>query len=698
MSLTPGSQLYTQDVQDFYNNIDTAAELLNSLVLNSYTAANNLYNHSSTMEDILVNNLAGFYNKIKSVTYSYTGSSVVFIESFESLAYVDKKFYIDQALNVDTTNKTLTLPVKSTKNQDVASIIVEPDSNGMPGNSLNGFKNADISAILDNDTSTIYEYEKFTNIFEADKLTLVLTFTLANVAVINSIYIKLYSESEIQYPIVDSIQVSLDAVNWTSLDAFISSNEGQNDHYIRFIAQRTRYVRINLSQQVAQYVSTGFGIKNRYSIGIRDINIITDEFKDSGDYVSIPFTTGKQISNVSLTADYKSNSDIQFLISANNGGTWLPITPDGTKLSLLDINTGVLISDNLRSIRTRINMKRVLSPLLNSTEETLQYNASQSYQLKYYPTDLTGAIGGYISCGDIVRYNVNANLPYNILNKLYLNSGLKIYSPGVSGGSSYTTHFNDPSIVLTPTSTSGTAIDNVRYFILNSIFGNSYNISCRYIPYYYGIDNDISVYIGDELVPQFTITDGIIYINYLFLQHPNTMHSYLYVDLYNIGAITNTNGTININGSISSGINLKYKPYTFTPEMSQVTRNIITLNMPILNSSSQNIIVTITEPLQNPTTLDQSQYSISDDRITITISDAAFSNTATYTVSYVPSVDITSLLPSADQISQSIQIPALIDAPYTSSLVFRYKYQDQQSLSDSKYYSPICKDYTLSVS
>jgi hypothetical protein len=649
------------------------------------------------MEDILVNNITGFYNKLKSVTYSYTGSSVVFIESFESLDYLDKKFHVDKALNVDTTNKTLTLPVKNTVNQEIISVIVEPDSNGMPGNSLNGYKNSDINSLFDGDTSTVYEYEKFTNIFEADKLSLVLTIKLASTVVTNSIYIKLYTDSEITYPVIDTIEVSLDSKTWKTLDSFINDDIGQNDHYIRYIAERTRYVRIKLSQQVAQYVSTGFGIKSRYSIGIRDISVITNEFGDFGDYISIPFQTGKPISNVSMTSDFKSNSDITFLVSANNGGTWLPITPDGTNLSLLELSTGVLISDNLRSISARISMKRGITPMLKSINESLAYSPSQQYQLKYYPSNINCYLGGFVSMGDILQYNLNTNFPYNILNKLYLNSGIKIYTPAASG-STYKAYFNDNSLVISSASTSGASIDYVKYSLANVIKNNAYLITARYIPYYDTIEDDLQVYIGDELVPRYIVKNNIIYLNYVIFKHPNAMHSYIYIDLFNIGAITNDNSIISVNGTISSGINIKYKPFVYTPEMSQVTRNIITLNVPILDPTEQNIIITSTEPNAFYNTLGNTEYKVSNDRLTIVINEGSYSNTATYSISYIPGIDITSLLPNSDQISQLIEIPALTDAPYSSKLTFNYTYQDQQSLIDSKYYSPICKNYNLTLS
>lgn len=159
------------------------------------------------------------------------------------------------------------------------------------------------------------------------------------------------------------------------------------------------------------------------------------------------------------------------------------------------------------------------------------------------------------------------------------------------------------------------------------------------------------------------------------------------------------NGCVKIDPTFSNNITVRYKPFAFTPEMSRVSRNIITLPKALLNNDKQNIIVSVAATSgDNPQTLDNSMYTLNDDNITLTIHDNAFSNTSTYYVSYVPGIDITHLLPSSSLQSQQISIPIITDAPQTMQVTFNYTYQDTKALNDNKYYSPICKSYTLMLS
>jgi hypothetical protein len=193
MKIVKGSELTSQHLSEYYQNIDDICGQLNTSVYNSYTAANILYNHSSVIEDILASNISSLYNKLNSIAFSYTGSYILFLESFESLEFIDKKFHVDRALNIDTLNRTLTLPIKKTAVNEIVSVIIEPDSNGMYGNSLNGFQNSDPNFIFDGDLSSIFEYEKFTGIFDSSSLDLTMTFKLNKLVITNSIYINIYN-------------------------------------------------------------------------------------------------------------------------------------------------------------------------------------------------------------------------------------------------------------------------------------------------------------------------------------------------------------------------------------------------------------------------------------------------------------------------------------------------------------------------
>lgn len=540
MDLIKGSYLVTEHIEQFYSDINASIERLPGTITYTYDIANNLYNTSSTLEDILTDYIYSFYNQLNSITYSYTGSSAVFSETFKSTEYIDKNFQVDKELNIDSNNETLTLPIKSTTKINIISAIVEPDSNGSYGDSLNGFINAGLKSIFDNDLATVFEYEKFSNIFEVTPIKLVLTTKLDSESVVNSIYIKLFSGNNIAHASVDSIELSRDSENWIEIEDFIdNSSLTSNDHYIRFLSKRARYIRISFSQNVAQILNTDFGVKHRYSIGIREIEVFRNEFDYTGEYVSVPFSTGKPVKRVKLTSDYLENDDMYFFISANNGGKWLDITPNlGESIDILELDTGVMMPNNLRSIRVRIQVIRKASQEISNISETFSVLQGQLYTLKYKPINLQAMLGGHISYGDIVKYNLSMPAPYNILNEVYKNSGYKIvYNKLTEEYTVYNNSHTDENKPLASPETLDKCYEAIDLDILAHI-GKNYSETIKFVPYTDTINNDLEVFVGNEIIDKensFSNDEYItIWILSRILPHPISTHSYLFLDLDNL--------------------------------------------------------------------------------------------------------------------------------------------------------------------
>lgn len=767
MNINSGTEITSSHLREFYNEIDTICETINDSSYLSYGKSNTLYNHSSVVEDILTANMTALYGKLNSITYSYTNSKVVFIEPFQSLEYIDKKFHVDKALNIDTSNRSLTLAIKDTKVNEIVSVIIEPDSNGTPGNAINSFSNGDIKAILDDDLSSVFEYEKYTSIYDSGSLTLVLTLKTIKMVIANSIYVKMYNQSSIKYPSIDKIEVSVDGAVWKEIRGFVQSFTEQNDFYIRFGAERVRFLRLKLSQNVAEYTETGFGIKNRYSIALRGVQIITNEFADTGSYVSIPLSTGSPISNVSLTSEYISENGLDFSISANNGGTWLKISPDGTPINLPNSKTGVMLVENLKSVRVRIGMARAIGSALQSTSEQLFNNLSANfiYSLKGLPIKILALIGGHISCGGENRYTPQIPFISNILDILYKNSGLTIITEDdlstsirfLGDGSSVTTEniitykipgeytvfespidgskiisviasggsealWQEPSgggtrtflsvspsggMIITPTEVYDSnslmvnkpdlsdALDAVREYVsINS--ETTYTFKARYVPYYSGIENDLSLFVGNQNIPSILDDNGARKVLWLAVPDYNNMHTVIYLDLINLELMYKVGADTFINGTIPSHIQLQFNKQFYNP-LDSGTGNIITLKHRLLTSNKSDIVITefINGKISGQLTSDQ--FSIVDDSWKkLKIELAAFSSNSTYVISYIPGFDISHLLPSIT--SNELEIKSISDAPFTSKVSFLYTYEDLNNAFDTKYYSPICKNYKIELS
>lgn len=561
MKMIKGSMLNSDHLSEFYSGINDSINNLSRNITYIYNSANDLYNHSSALEDVLTVHISSFYNKLNSIVYSYTSSTVVFVEMFKSTEYADKKFVVNKELNIDSNNQTLTLALKNTEKIEISSVIIEPDSNGSYGNALNNYSNSRVESIFDNDLSTVFEYEKFSSVFETSSLNLILTIKLVNTDVTNGLYIKLFSSSNASYATLDTIEISRDSSTWTQLSSFIDSGSiTKNDHYIRYTSIRTGYIRLKFKQTVSEIVNTDFGIKNRYSIGIRGIEVYKNEFDSYGDYVSIPFETGSQISKVSLNAEMISNNDVYFYISANNGGKWVSITPNtGSTIDLLNIDTGVSIPSNLRSIRVRVSVVRKASQDVNSLSQTFPVIYGNAYTLKYMPVKLNAMFGGHISYGDIVKYNIQMPPPFNILNDLYLNSGYKIITD--SSQQIFNVYNNSHQTDIDKIGTADTFSDALR-LVDNSILraiGRNYIQTIRYVPYSDTINEDLEILSGNEVIDRWSsITNGTVTTYWIIsriLPHPTSMHSYVFLDLdnlcqfYKVNDETDVVTNINIGGS-----------------------------------------------------------------------------------------------------------------------------------------------------
>lgn len=158
-------------------------------------------------------------------------------------------------------------------------------------------------------------------------------------------------------------------------------------------------------------------------------------------------------------------------------------------------------------------------------------------------------------------------------------------------------------------------------------------------------------------------------------------------------------GCVSISPTFSGNVSVRYKPYAYTPQMAQVTRNIIKLPKLPLNNNKENIIVS---ELKAGASVQSSVYneyfSLSFDNSSLIIKEEAFSNTSTYYISYVPAFDVTYLVPKENRQNQQLSIPSITSAPQESKLTFNYTYQDNRALNENKYYSPICKGYRLELS
>ena len=384
------------------NNISSVSQDAHDKLVNMFTESNYLYNISSATEDIVLNRYLSIFNTAKSIASNNVLKKNYILESFTSQDYVDLDFHVDRQLNIDTQNGILTLPVEESVTLKPVSLIVEDDSNGTPGNSYAyDFRYTDPSVILQENNSSMFEYEKITNIFSTTKLYFSCTIKLESVEIANGCYIRLYADNGDNYPVIETIEVSLDGKLWTKVDNTIDINKA--DYFVRFMPTKTRYIKVRFAQDYTSVVRTKLGTKYRYCISIREISIKRIMYKNSGTYVSVPFANKKDIKGISFFEDSISYNDITYMISGNNGGKWLPIKHNET-IMVDSSDMGLVGNIDIAQIRVKINMDRVNSPNAAKTTEFIVANTNNIYYLKYKPIKIDATLGGHISYGTSSPY------------------------------------------------------------------------------------------------------------------------------------------------------------------------------------------------------------------------------------------------------------------------------------------------------
>lgn len=384
-----------------YYSVKGESDIAHLKIAKTFFDINSLYQKSSIMEDIVLEDFLSLLNTAKTVGSNGLLNKGYIIESYTSKDYIDLGFPTDSLLNIDIQNGDLTLPIKGTKTLEVSNVIVEKESNGRFGNSLNGGINGDINALLTSHNDSLFEYEIITSSFKTTELYFAITLKLKETDVANGLYIRTYVEEGMRYPTIDEIEISEDGETWNSALNILDLNKA--DHYIRFSPQYTKFARIKMSQKTYNTINTTFGIKHRYLIGLREISIRQTEYLSSGEYVSKPFTGKGHLDRINLGVDSISNNDIRYFISANNGTKWVPTTPL-KPLVLENQHLGLRGDTFIDDIRLKIRMDRESSPSTVSTTENVVINTSNKYFLSNDPIDIEGYIGRYISYGDFNPY------------------------------------------------------------------------------------------------------------------------------------------------------------------------------------------------------------------------------------------------------------------------------------------------------
>lgn len=274
---------------------------------------------------------------------------------------------------------------------NIKSYIINQISNGTLGNNAEAdvIGKEDLNALGDNEPNTWMEYEKITAYESNTPLLLDLTITLKEISVINHIHINPINFGTATPVRILFLETSKDGIEYRSvkdevpIKDFVAEEENNDfdlspatskyagQGFYSFLPRKAQYIHIVLEQHTPYSVQTSNGLRLRYAIGLRDINILGRKFKSEGSIVSTPFSTEQEIRKVALWAsenpiEQSLLADISHSITNDDGGTWYNIQPASRDYfevqEVINFNNissnSIITSFPVNTLRHKIDMKR----------------------------------------------------------------------------------------------------------------------------------------------------------------------------------------------------------------------------------------------------------------------------------------------------------------------------------------------------
>lgn len=240
----------------------------------------------------------------------------------------------------------------SPERPEVSSFTINKTSNGTLGNNAEAdiVGKDDLAALGDNEPNTWVEYDKITAYESNSPLLLDLTITLKEKSIINHIHINPINFGTPTPIKILSLETSKDGVEYRSvkdevpIKDFVAEDEDNEfdlspatskyagQGFYSFLPRKAQYIHVVFEQHTPYSVQTPNGLRLRYAIGLRDINILGRKFKQEGSLVSTQFSNENEIRKVALWAsenpiEKSQLADVSHSISNDDGATWYDIQP-----------------------------------------------------------------------------------------------------------------------------------------------------------------------------------------------------------------------------------------------------------------------------------------------------------------------------------------------------------------------------------
>lgn len=389
------SNVYTTHFSSIKNRIDF---ITNDIVL-LYEIINNKFSqYNSFKEDYLNSTISmrkRIYQKLASASFSPINFTKTFVENFSNLENIDNT---KTTCYVDTNNELLTLPISKRTINEINNIIILQTSNGLSG-SITDNKNGNLFYTIDGKEDTVFEYSKL----DEGPCLLNLKYTMRDSNVLNEISMKTNLINGVSKFKIDNIIFEDEIGTVISIFELLNVNEQKmivnfyesytsSGFVIKFLPIKCKHVTFMLSQNEYIDVTTNqnykTSIRKMFAIVISEIQLITNEYKESGELIS---------KNLSIADSMFMGAAILNVFPKNGQYYKSQIFIDDNKglgnVELFD-NTGSYISDGLGLF----NYKLVLQKLQTIDQEIVE--SKEDTLVKFLNTYKT-----IISVNDYVKIN-----------------------------------------------------------------------------------------------------------------------------------------------------------------------------------------------------------------------------------------------------------------------------------------------------
>lgn len=342
---------------------------INNNYYNAYNDLNILYQTLSSIRDVLSSNyntLSGMSLKLKSdiaeassklIDYKIQNTnkfSPLFSDSFFNLYKIenDKTKFTKEKAFIDIFNNNAVLPLnKEAESAKVLRLNIVENSIGTSGNNqeLNSLARDALRLAIDGSNDTWFEFEQVgTNELEAPTV-LNLKLELEKEIFFNLLDIATVQMPNGSSPAILEIKGSVDGSSFFDLKKLYLGDQGfdsignsiiqlgnnlenpNSENLLYFYPKKIKFLSIKLIEDSSYFIRTSSGTKYRRAIGLREIKIKSQKYKNEGQLVTTTFLSNKEISKIGLfTKEYSPagfESKFDYFISVDDGLNWEEISP-----------------------------------------------------------------------------------------------------------------------------------------------------------------------------------------------------------------------------------------------------------------------------------------------------------------------------------------------------------------------------------